>query len=136
MPIWLPYSKMVPPSRTYQQKSSATYFSLHLIIYPIHYKMSGMSQVVQPSCSLLLSNEPTTALSSKAICNLNDTEWDKLTRSDMAGKLLDYLDKLYDKNDGRYYLIFKIIILNFLELTKRKVYITIYYSNGVEEAPT
>lgn len=70
-----------------------------MIIYPIHYKMSGMSQVVQPSCSLLLSNEPTTALSSKAICNLNDTEWDKLTRSDMAGKLLDYLDKLYDKND-------------------------------------
>lgn len=54
----------------------------------------------------------------------------------MAGKLLDYLDKLYDKNDGRYYLIFKIIILNFLELTKRKVYITIYYRNGVEEAPT
>lgn len=87
--------------------------------------MSGMSQVVQPSCSLLLSNEPTTALSSKAICNLNDTEWDKLTRSDMAGKLLDYLDKLYDKNDGRYYLIYKIIILNFLELTKRKIYITI-----------
>jgi len=94
---------MEPPSRTYPRKSSAAYFSLHIIIYQIHYKMSGMSQVVQPSCSLLLSNEPTTALSSKAICNLNDTEWDKLTRSDMAGKLLDYLDKLYDKNDGRYF---------------------------------
>lgn len=60
-----------------------------------------MSQIIQPSCSLLLSNEPTTALSSKAICKLNDTEWDKLTRSDMADKLLDYLDKLYDQNDGR-----------------------------------
>lgn len=81
--------------------------------------MSGMSQVVQPSCSLLLSNEPTTALSSKEICNLNDTEWDKLTRSDMAGKLLEYLDKLYDKNDGRYLFIYEIITLNFIELTKR-----------------
>lgn len=63
--------------------------------------MSGMSQVAIPSCSLLSSNEPTIALSSKAICNLNDTEWDKLTRSDMAGNLLEYLDKLYDKNDGK-----------------------------------
>jgi len=64
--------------------------------------MSGMSQVVQPSCSLLLSNEPTSALSSKEICNLNDTEWDKLTRSDMAGTLLEYLDKLYEKKDGKF----------------------------------
>jgi len=94
---------MVPPARAFQRKSSTAYFSLRLTIYPIHYKMSGMSQVVQPSSSLLLSNEPTAALSSKAICNLNDTEWDKLTRSDMAGKLLEYLDKLYDKNDGRYF---------------------------------
>lgn len=69
--------------------------------------MSGISQVAQPSCSLLLSNESTATLSSKAICNLNDTEWDKLTRSDMAGKLLEYLDKLYDKKDGMFYLILK-----------------------------
>jgi hypothetical protein len=61
-----------------------------------------MSQVLQPSCSLLLSNELTSALSPKAICDLNDTEWDKLTRSDMAGKLLEHLDKMYSKNDGRY----------------------------------
>lgn len=62
--------------------------------------MSGVSQVVKPSCSLLLSNEPTT-LSSTEICNLNDTEWDKLTRSDTAGKLLEYLDKLYNTNNGK-----------------------------------
>jgi len=70
--------------------------------------MSGMSQVVQPSCSLLLSNEPISSLSSKAICNLNDTEWDKLTRSDMAGTLLEYLDKLYEKKDGE----FIVLLLN------------------------
>lgn len=64
--------------------------------------MSVISQVVQPSCSLLLSNEPTSPLSSEAICNLDDTEWDKLTRSDMAGKLLEYLDKMYDKDNGMY----------------------------------
>lgn len=64
--------------------------------------MSGVSQVVKPSGSLLLSNEPTTVLSSTEICNLNDTEWDKLTRSDTAGKLLEYLDKLYDTNNGKY----------------------------------
>lgn len=64
--------------------------------------MSVISQVVQPSCSLLLSNEPTSPLSSEAICNLDDTEWDKLTRSDTAGKLLEYLDKMYDKDNGMY----------------------------------
>lgn len=64
--------------------------------------MSATSGLIQPSCSLLLSSEPTTALTSQAICNLDDTEWDKLTRSDMAGKLLEYLDNVYDKNNGNY----------------------------------
>lgn len=101
MPIWPPYTKMVSPSSKYQHKLTTAHFSFHLIIYQAHYKMSGMSQIVQPSGSLHLSNEPMDALSSTAICNLNDTEWDKLTRSDTAGKLLEYLDKLYEKNDGR-----------------------------------
>lgn len=92
---------MVSPSSKYQHKSTTADFSLHTIIYQIHYKMSGTSQVVQPSGSLHLSNESMSALSSTAICNLNDTEWDKLTRSDMAGKLLEYLDTLYNKKDGR-----------------------------------
>lgn len=70
-----------------------------------------MSQVVQPSCSLLSSNEPTCALSSKAICNLNDTEWDKLTRSDMAGTLLEYLDKLYEEKDSKFTVLLIIIII-------------------------
>lgn len=78
--------------------------------------MSGVSQVVKPSCSLLLSNEPTTALSSTEICNLNDTEWDKLTRSDTAGKLLEYLDKLYDTNNGKYIILVKVL---FIALVKR-----------------
>lgn len=70
--------------------------------------MSGISQIVEQSCSLLLSNELTSAMSSKAICDLNDTEWDKLTRSDMAGKLLEQLDKLYDENDGKYIILLPI----------------------------
>lgn len=110
MPIWLLYTKMVSPPRTYQYKSSATYNLYHSIIYHVYCKKSGMSQVLQSNCSLLLSNEPTIALSSKAICNLNDTEWDKLTRSDMAGKLLEHLDKMYSNNDGRY--LFALLNIN------------------------
>lgn len=102
VPLWPLYIKMVSPPRTYQYKSSTTYNLYQLIIYRVRCKKSGMSQVLQPNCSLLLSNEPTSALSSKAICNLNDTEWDKLTRSDMAGKLLEHLDKMYSINNGRY----------------------------------
>lgn len=101
MPIWLPFTKMVSPSSKYQHKSTTADFSFHTIIFRIHYKMSGMSQIIQPNGLLHLSNEPMSALSSTAICNLDDTEWDKLTRSDMAGKLLEYLDRLCDKNDGR-----------------------------------
>lgn len=102
VPSWPPYYKMVSPPRTYPYKSSITYYLLHTTGYQIHYKMSATSGLIQPSCSLLLSSEPTTALTSQAICNLDDTEWDKLTRSDMAGKLLEYLDNVYDKNNGNY----------------------------------
>lgn len=82
--------------------------------------MSEISQVAQPSCSLHLSNE-SAALSSKEICNLDDTEWDKLTRSDMAVKLLEYLDQLYDKKDGMFYIILILFKLN-LKIKLFKVY--------------
>lgn len=68
--------------------------------------MSAILEVIQQSCSLLLCNEPTTALSSKSICDLDDTEWDKLTRSDMAGELLEHLDKLCGIKNGIYIIKF------------------------------
>jgi len=63
--------------------------------------MSGASQIEQSSCLLLLSNQPTTILSPEALCNLDNSEWDRLTRSNLAEPVIEYLDKLLDKNDGK-----------------------------------
>ncbi|XP_050420380.1 activating transcription factor of chaperone [Adelges cooleyi] len=93
---------MVPPSTISIRcnKSIPAFISIHTIAYQRRYKMSVIPQVAQQSCLLPKGNEATSPLSSQEICKLNDTEWDKLTRSDMAGNLLEYLDKLYKDDES------------------------------------
>lgn len=100
-PIWLLSSMMALMSSTYKNKSSTVHYFLHTILNQTRYKMSGASQIEESSCLLLLSNQPTTILSPEALCNLDNSEWDKLTRSNLAEPVIEYLDKLLDKNDGK-----------------------------------
>lgn len=111
-PKWPPFKMVLPPT-TNPTKSSKTYNYHLIIVFQALHKMPGSLQTVEPSSTLLSSNKSTT-FSAEALCKLDNSEWDRLTRSKLAEPVMEYLDKLLDKNDGElfYHKILSIYIVN------------------------